>query len=408
LTRPLCIAIDARLPAGLSGGLEQFVIGLVAALSSLTDGDEEYLVLVSPGDDGWIRPYVSGPCHIVKTRGHASLIGTQRRIARAAPRLTASWRRYRDNRFASASVLPESDGTIERMGTDVMHFTTQRAFVSDVPSLYHPWDLQHLHFPEFFSVAALQRREFLYRAFCDRSRLVVTAAEWTRADLIHQYGLPDNKVVAVQIPPVMAAYGQPSETAVDNLRRKFDLPERFAFYPAQTWPHKNHLGVLRALAMLRDRFDLSIPLVCSGYQNEYYATIREEITRLSLTEHVRFVGFVAPRELRSLYRMSSAVVFASLFEGWGFPVLEAFAEGVPVACSSATTLPETAGSAALLFDPTDESSIADALRRVWTDDVLRAELVSRGTARLHTLDWPSTARRFRGYYRQIADPTLAV
>jgi glycosyltransferase involved in cell wall biosynthesis len=103
--------------------------------------------------------------------------------------------------------------------------------------------------------------------------------------------------------------------------------------------------------------------------------------------------------------MCRAVVFPSLFEGWGFPVLEAFSEGVPVACSSASTLAETAADAALLFDPANEESIADAVLDVWSDERRRNALVGRGTARIQSLQWPETARRFRGLYRQVATRT---
>ena len=120
-----------------------------------------------------------------------------------------------------------------------------------------------------------------------------------------------------------------------------------------------------------------------------------------------FRGFVDDDQLALLYAGARCLVFPSLFEGFGFPVLEAFAAGLPVACADATSLPELTGDAAVLFDPTDVDSIAHALEQVWSDDELRATLATRGHIRAATYSWDQLARSCRALYRAAARQDLA-
>ena len=178
-------------------------------------------------------------------------------------------------------------------------------------------------------------------------------SEWGRNDLVRQYGLPREKVAVVPFAPMLPEYPVPDARTIEATRRKYRLPARFAYFPAHTFPHKNHLGLLEALARLRDGAGVEVPLVCSGRQNEFYRVIRKRVRDLHLEHQVRFVGFVSPVEVSVLYRTCHAVLFPTQFEGWGLPLSEAFVAGAPVACSRVTCLPEQADGAAVLFDPED-------------------------------------------------------
>ena len=147
------MCVDARVAGGQFGGVEQVLIGIAAGLSKLDDGDEEYHFLAHPGQDEWLRPYLKGPCRLLPSRrGHAQR--RARAIARGlAERAPAVGLRY--------AVRP-SDGTVEGAGVELMHFPIQDAFITDVPSIYQPHDLQHLHYPEFFSRWERERRERIY------------------------------------------------------------------------------------------------------------------------------------------------------------------------------------------------------------------------------------------------------
>jgi glycosyltransferase involved in cell wall biosynthesis len=170
---------------------------------------------------------------------------------------------------------------------------------------------------------------------------------------------------------------------------------------ATTWPHKNHLGLLDALAILRDEYGVVVPLVASGGTSRFFRTIEARIAALSLERQVQLLGYVDPIALQSLYRLCRLVVFPTKFEGWGMPVCEAFAAGVPLACSAVTSLPHLVGDAALLFDPDDPRDIAVVLLRAWRDDRLRRDLVKKGKANVARFSWEKTARLFRAHYRSV-------
>lgn len=394
---PLRICIDARLASGAWGGVEQVILGLASALSRFDGGGEEYLFLTHAGSDEWLSPHVSGPCRILHTRR-----SRLNRRARANVRGVLERTPGVGLRFA---VRP-SDGTLERSGAAVVHFPFQDAFRTGVPSIYQPHDLQHLHLPDLFSSWVSARREVMYRAFCEQAATVVSMTSWGRDDLIAQYGLSPEKVAVVPGGSILADYPEPSPTEVRALEERLALPGGFLLYPAQTWPHKNHERLLEALALISDREGAAPALVCTGRQTPEFARLEARTRELGLAESTRFLGFVSPAELRGLYGLATGLVFPSLFEGWGLPVCEAFAAGVPVAASTATSLPDLVGEAGLLFAPTDTEEMAAAISRLWSEPELREELAQRGEARAKLLTFDHMARIFRAHYRRIAGREL--
>ena len=322
------------------------------------------------------------------------------------PLLRNLWERVKPSLGAWTIQVPRSDGTIERAGADVVHFPQQSAFLTSVPSVYQPHDLQHLHLPQHFTPRTRLAREVTYRAFCAEARTVVMMTRWGKTDITSKYGLPPTKVCVVPGASVLHAYAEPTQADIDAMRARIALPDEFAFFPAQTFPHKNHLILLEALAIARDRMGTTIRLVASGHQNEFFPRIAQRATELDLDSQIRFVGFVRPVELRALYRLARCMVFPSSFEGWGLPIVEAFHEGTPVACANTTSLPEVAGDAALLFPIDSPIAMAEQLVRLWRDDALRARLSALGRARAASLSWTHSARVFRAHYRRIAGRQL--
>ena len=405
--RPLRVVIDARRPReGVAGGVEQVIIGLAYGLSTLTDSPDEYLFLTAPPESEWIAPYLSGGCRVLPSASSPSRPTWRKRLARI-PLLRGVWERVSPSLGAWTIRVPRSDSTIERAGADVVHFPQQSAFLTSVPSVYQPHDLQHLHLGQYFSARARLAREVTYRAFCAQARTVVMMTRWGKDDITARYGLPSAKVCVIPGASVLDAYAEPTDADLGAMRARLTLPQDFAFYPAQTFPHKNHLMLLEALATARDRMETTIPLVASGHQNELYPRIAERVRELRLGSQVQFVGFVRPVELRALYRLARCMVFPSSFEGWGLPVVEAFHEGTPVACANTTSLPEVAGEAALLFPVDSPVAMAEQLVRLWRDDALRARLATLGRARAASLSWTRSARVFRSHYRRIAHRQLS-
>ncbi len=394
----LRVCIDARFGSGQFGGVEQVVIGVASGLSQLDDGDEEYLFLTHPEQEEWLLPYLSGPCRTLHPRAS---------YARRRARAIRGGLLERIPRVGRRFAVRRSDGTIEAAGIDVVHFPFQDAFITDVPSVYQPHDLQHLHLPENFPEWLHKRREKVYRTHCERAAAVVMMTSWGRRDMIENYRLPDDKVWVVPGASVLHSYPESSPGELKEIGARLGLPASYLYYPAHPWPHKNHEGLLAALAAIRERTGTAIPLVCSGAVPEAYARIRTRARELGLEATTLFPGFVSPKELRGIYELATAMAFPSRFEGWGLPVCEAFSVGLPIASSTATGLPKLVGEAGLMFDPDNVEQMADAVQRLWEDGELRRELAESGRRRGAEFSWDRTARLFRAHYRRIGGRSLA-
>jgi glycosyltransferase involved in cell wall biosynthesis len=403
--RPIRVAIDARLATGERGGVEQFIAGLAFGLSSLDGDTEEYHFLVNEGHDTWLRPLLSGPSSLLvypADTANPSLpatgLGVRNAMKRALPHpVLEALRRRRD----LARALGPSTGFIESSGIDVMHFSMQTGFLTSIPSVFSPQDLQHIHLSDFFSKDELSYRETVYRGLCRQAAAVTVMTSWGKRDIVEAFGLPPEQVQVTPYAGQVMPAEPPSGPEMDAVRARLGLPPSFALYPAKTWPHKNHRRLIEAIALLRGQsFDAH--LVLTGHQGGRERQLLDLADTLGVSDLVHFTGMVSSVELSALYSMSRLLVFPSLFEGWGMPIIEAFRAGLPVACSSATCLPDITAGSATLFDPTDPSNMADAISRTWRDEALRERLIERGRHRAALFSWPSTARIFRACYRLAA------
>ncbi len=405
----LAIAISAqREPSRGAGGVDSFLTGLVSSLGKL-DGPEEYVIIGPRKDTGWLNPYlgpnqrlVSGPKVNYEQRPFTSFPPWSRPLARWTQRLL-----YDFVSLPSERQVPSSDGYYETLGCDIIHFPDQGFTVCALPSVFNPHDLQHLHFPQFFTPAIIRSRESTYRAGCHYAQVVVAASQWVKNDLVEQYGLSPRKIKVIPCAAPTQAMAEPTPALLETVKDKYHLPPAFAFYPAMLWEHKNHLRLFDALAYLRHEKGLVVQLVCTGYRHtDFWQKIEQRLKELDLNSQVQFLGMVSPEELRAIYRLSTFVVVPTLFEAASGPVFEAWYEGVPAACSTVTSLPEQVGDAALLFDPYSVDAIAHAVLCMATDERLRKELREKGKRRLMDFSWERTAKAYRAVYRLAAKRPL--
>ncbi|MGP8242281.1 MAG: glycosyltransferase family 4 protein [Solirubrobacteraceae bacterium] len=233
---------------------------------------------------------------------------------------------------------------------------------------------------------------------CDR---VIAISQSTRADLIELLGTKPDRIDVV--PNGFGAVRRAMPLPESETRARFDLDEREVVLSLSAKrPHKNLLGLISALALIPpERRPL---LVLPGYLTWHERELRERAASLDVAADVRFPGWVADSELEGLWTVACAFVYPSLYEGFGLPVLEAMARGVPVACSNASSLPEVAGDAALLFDPHDERAIAGAIEALLSqDDAALARTRARGLARAEQFTWRRTAQlTLESYARALA------
>ncbi|MCA1615557.1 MAG: glycosyltransferase family 4 protein [Acidobacteria bacterium] len=414
----LRVAINAQIrPGGGAGGIETVLYAL-AALGRLDDGPEEY-VFVGPHDEpDWLRTSLDGTRRCVVVRGPskpprvkpapAPLEPLKRALGPLRPAAYELKQRVLSRLRGAADGVPASDGFYEGLECDVIHFPFQDFVRCALPSVYNPHDLQHLHFPQFFTRDEIRRRESVYPAACRAAHTVVAASRFVKEDVVSRYRIPAAKVQVIPWapPPADASTDEPG-AAARALRERYGLDGgTFALYPAMTWEHKNHLRLLEALALLRDRDGVRVSLVCTGHQNDFWPRIERGLDELGLREQVKFLGVVPRAELSALYRAARFVILPTLFEAASAPLFEAWQHGAAVACSSVTSLPEQARDAALFFDPLSVESVAGAAARMAADAGLREDLRRRGRERLRDFSLERTAKAYRAVYRRAAGRAL--
>jgi glycosyltransferase involved in cell wall biosynthesis len=291
-------------------------------------------------------------------------------------------------------------GTILHCPYQVVHPLPPKAWA--LPYVINLHDIQHEHLPDFFTPKELAWRREAYLASARHAMAVCVVDEWTRRDVLAHLPIEPSKVYVAPFGPTWDTPGPLTPGATGALQRAYALPPAFLFYPAQTWPHKNHERLLEALALLRRDRGLSIPLICTGHLNEYHPRLVERAAALGLIDEVRFLGLIPSADVQALYRMAVGVVIPTLFEGGpGIPVLEAMALGAPLAAARSCGIPDAVGDAGLLFDPLSVPDMAEAVATLWLREDLRLDLAQRGLARMADWSWNRAAATYAGIYKEV-------
>jgi glycosyltransferase involved in cell wall biosynthesis len=355
---PLRIGINALyLIPGAVGGTEIYLRALLRALAAI-DPQNRYFV------------FLNRECGLD--------------LVPRASNFTAVRQRVRA-RFRPARILWEQTGlpvTAARLGIQVLlnpGFTAPILCPCPSVTVFH--DLQHKRHPEHFRWFDLPFWRVLLYFSAQTSRVVLADSEATRADLFRYYRLPAEKVrvVPLGVDPVFF------ELAA---RR---APEPFLLSVSTLHPHKNLDGLLRAFAGFR-RVHPEFRLVVAGLRGFVSGELERLSSRLGLDGIVKFTGWVPREQLLDLYARASGFVYPSTFEGFGLPVLEALAAGVPTACSDIEPLAGVSGDAAIRFDPRGAEAMEAAMLRLVEDGALRASLAAAGPRRAAGFTWTATAR----------------
>jgi glycosyltransferase involved in cell wall biosynthesis len=368
---PARIAIDARKLHDF--GIGTYIRNLLKQLARL-DQQTEYVLLCRAEDADAVRALGPNFRPVAESAGHYS-IAEQIRIPFAL-------RRHRVTLFhAPHYVLPP---LVPCRSVVTIH------------------DCIHLMFPQYLpnrlawvytraSMAAASRR-------ADR---ILTVSETSKQDIMRLLDVPSGKITVIYNAIDERFHVAPPEEEVERVRARYQLDEPFLLYAGNVKPHKNIERLIDAFALVHARGFTRAKLIVIGDEVSRYAGLRRKILRHKLHPHIRFLGFQPQETLAVMYRLATAFVFPSLYEGFGLPPVEAMASGTPVITSNVSSLPEVAGDAALLVDPYDPESIADGMARVLSDEALRADLSARGLARARSFSWEQSIRRVHGIYADI-------
>jgi glycosyltransferase involved in cell wall biosynthesis len=282
---------------------------------------------------------------------------------------------------------------IDRHGFDVVHFPQSAIFPHGVraPKVLSMMDIQHEYLPQFFSADEVEARRRVYRASLEEADRVIAISAFTKRTLVERYAVPTEKIAVVPL-----AY---DPGLLDGEAGSIARP--YLFYPAASLPHKNHGRLLEAFSRVALRHP-GLQLVLSGMQERMTPELQASVARLGLLDRVLSLGYVPRDLLGAVYRDALALVYPSLFEGFGLPLVEAMATGTPVAASNVEAVAEVAGDAAILFDPEDVGSLVASNERLIGSADLRAELIERGRARAAEFSPERLAQRTLAVYETVA------
>jgi glycosyltransferase involved in cell wall biosynthesis len=304
--------------------------------------------------------------------------------------------------MTAAALAPRRVARAVPSDLDVLHHpvTVPIPRLPGVPTLTTVYDLQHREMPELFSRAERAYRRWAYEGAARKADLVLTTSEYSRTRLVEIAGVSQAQVFSVPMGIDHGRFNQTEAETDEQVRRELKLPERYVVYPANLWAHKNHDRLVEALGHVGDD---ELHLVLTGQDYGRARALMERARRAGVADRVRHLGYISSGAVPALYRMARAMVFPSLYEGFGSPPLEAMACGCPVASSTSGSLGEMVGSAALTFDPRSVEAIAEAIGRVVGDDRLRSELRREGVAWAARFTWEKAARRHVELYARAAE-----
>lgn len=275
--------------------------------------------------------------------------------------------------------------------------------VLPVPLMTPIFDLMHRYerrFPEVKSEYYL--REYMFLNQCRKGEILLADSEVGKKHIIESYGrkrkdLASHIKILPFIPPDYIYHYAPIAEF------PYKIFDKYIFYPAQFWKHKNHEGLIEAMSLLKQK-GVEINLVLVGSEKNNRGNVESLIREKNLENNVKILGYVTDDEIVYLYQHARALVMPTFFGPTNIPPLEAFALGCPVATSGIYGVPEQVGDAALLFDPNSAGEIANAIEKLWTDDELCSELICRGKRKAD--GWGET--QFYEEVKKIIDEYFAV
>jgi glycosyltransferase involved in cell wall biosynthesis len=214
-----------------------------------------------------------------------------------------------------------------------------------------------------------------------RARRVICESSYVKTDIIRYFGVPEERTAVMAAPPLRQFLADETDEQLQGARIRLRLPEKFLFYPAQFWTHKNHLRLIEAFREVAAEVP-DLKLVLTGKKRDQYEAVMNAVDTFGLKERVCHLGYVEQGDLHAIYRLATALVMPSLFESVSIPIYEAFKVGTPVAASGILAIPEQVGDAGLLFDPTSVASIKDAILGIVRDPEAARLLGKRGRDRM--------------------------
>ena len=392
---PKRVAIDLTpvLPGGDNGGAKIFTLDLIARLSELHPATK-FILLTQEASHGELvfldKPNVCRKLVFAPSLNSVNKFARARSIIELPIRLLP--RRIQNFSIRALNKVERVLGSyLDRNSLDNLKFdllfcpfTAPTYFKKNIPTVCTIYDLQYRTYPQFFSPEDVAQRDHTFIEACKKATMLAAISEYSRQKAIEHGNLDPNKVRTIYLR--MAHRITAEKEAIkkqSTILSELDLgAQQYLLYPANFWKHKNHEMLITAFNLaVVGGLDKSIKLVLTGAPGSRRDYLINVVKKMGLMDRVLFPGYLPNHDLSALMSNALACIFPSLYEGFGLPVIEAMAAGIPVLCSNRTSLPEVANGAAILFDPRIPGDVASAITRVAIDVDLRGALKVDGVRR---------------------------
>jgi glycosyltransferase involved in cell wall biosynthesis len=380
--KKIVVDLTPLLPGGDNGGAKVMTLQLIKELRTLAP-DFHFVLLTMPRTREELRSLEAAnvTCEVVTPPGFGKPSPGQRleSLLRSLPARVRT--PIAHILLALRARLVRSARILRRLNADLLFCPFTAPYFADrrTPVLSVIYDLQYAAYPHFFSEAERAQRHFNFSLACAKSARIACISGFVRSAVLQEAKVAPDKVKTIYI-RLGHRLIRPEQTPMEAFLGRLGLStDRYLLYPANFWEHKNHRVLLVAFGMFCARNPNSdLKLVCSGAPGPGRDYFVSAAAAMGLADKILFPGYVSDADFAYLLHGCRALIFPSLFEGFGMPVIEAMAAGKPVACANATSLPEIAQDAALFFDAKLPASVCNAIERLDREDELIPNLIEKG------------------------------
>jgi len=386
------IAIDVTptLPGGENGGIKQLLWELLKWFGQNAKSDKFFLLTSYRNDQIFkeFDKYKMKRICVIKNPSSAPI-----------------YSRWRIGRQLAGKIKGiNNNGILKRNNVNVLFcpFSAPTYSEAGIPTISIVTDLQHLYYPFFFTRQQLRNRNMFYEQLKKKVDSIIAISAFTRTTIIEKLNIPGEKVHSVEI-SVQSRLALTPPAISRSILEKHNLDDKtYCIYPANFWPHKNHPMLISAFNLFQKRNpQLELHLVLTGADVGNNKILTDSVNQMKLSRHVHFTGYLSEEELSVLWQHAHFLIYPSLFEGFGIPLVEAMKYKKPVLASNVTSIPEVAGDAALYFDPKKPEEIFNSITRITTDNSLYQTLVQKGQERLKKFNYKKMATQYIGIIHQL-------
>ncbi|MDP1678025.1 MAG: glycosyltransferase family 1 protein [Bacteroidota bacterium] len=268
-----------------------------------------------------------------------------------------------------------------------------------MPSIVTIHDIIHLRLKKYFSLAQRSYAYMMIRYACSASSAIIVDSEFGKKELLSVFRVQENKIKVIPLGVNQSFFDKVSDGEKEIFRRKYGISKPYILYTGSLKPHKNVSVLLKAFKKIFTNHN--IQLVFTGEKLYDNSELISYVDNNKLSDAVLDLGRIDQSELRTAYQSAAVVVLPSLYEGFGFSMLEAMASGIPAIGARATSITEVVSDAGLLFDPADENELTQHLNMVLTNKQLRSELIEKGYARADQFSWGQCAEKTLQVYNEV-------